>query len=507
VRVPFRIGSLPGVLLIFFNIAFPFQADTPTNPFSSNLRPPELDDRILSLSKNSIPQLSQKGKYSQQFRLVVAAIERYRKHPLETEKVAAVFVKHVQAVQKHFLNDKESHWDAAIYSQMQLFSKLNVSLQKERLLWTCGNDASSAPLGNIVNTAELSVKSALRLLEKKSPSIMQLLWFLWVESCIDVLDSPFNYYVYADRLAAHEARSNGKTFGPGFLPEIAGSQVLVKDVFDPILKNAGLVAGSKLIAIDGQNAISGKQSIFEKWLHSAKYKYQIAFSSGSIEKTIIAEAVPFRRSTLSWTKWQDIAYGRLSEFSRDSLIELRRMLRIITSSKAKGLILDLRDNPGGSLSYGIVDCFFKPGIIIGTYQSIPDGKIENVEATMEYSDIPLILLVNRQSISMSELFAAAVSTHKRGVLIGNKTHGKGVGQTCAPVGSEGNICLVQTRYFFPGTERTWNGEGISPDIEVTISEEEQSALEDIFSQPILSFDQQLKIDKALREALRILGEK
>jgi carboxyl-terminal processing protease len=186
---------------------------------------------------------------------------------------------------------------------------------------------------------------------------------------------------------------------------------------------------------------------------------------------------------------------------------LRRMLRAITSAKAKGLILDLRGNPGGSLSYSIVDCFFKPGQIIGTYQSISEAKIEKIEATMEYFDIPLVLLVDEQSASMSEIFAAAVSVHKRGAIVGTKTYGKGVGQTCLPVGDEGKICLVQTRYFYPGTERTWNGEGISPDIEVNIGEEEQSVLEKIISRPVLDFDQQLKADKALREALLILGEK
>lgn len=506
-RVPCRIGGFMAFLLIFINMAFPLQPDTSLNSPSSTLRPLELEDRILSLSKNSIPNLSQKGKYSQQFKLVAAAIERYQTHSLDTEKVSEIFAKHAQAVKKNFLDDKESDWDAEIFSQMQLFSKLSISLEKGKLLWGLGDVVTTVPVGNIVDTAESSVKSALKLLAKKSPLITQLLWFLWVESCMDVLDSPYNYYVYSDRLAAHEARSNGKTFGPGFLPEIAGSQVLVKNVFDPILKNAGLVTGSKLIAIDGKPAASDNQSVFGKWLRSAKYKYQIAFSNDSIEKTIMAEAVPFRRSTLIWAKRQDIAYGRLSEFSRDSLIELRRMLRAIASSKAKGLILDLRGNPGGNLSYGIVDCFFKPGQVIGAHQQIPDGKIETIEATMEYYGIPLVLLVNEQSASMSEVFAAAVSVHKRGVIVGAKTHGKGVGQTCVPVGLEGNICLVQTRYFYPGTERTWNGEGISPDIKVAISEEEQSALEDILFQPILGFDQQLKTDKAMQEALRILGEK
>jgi len=252
---------------------------------------------------------------------------------------------------------------------------------------------------------------------------------------------------------------------------------------------------------------AGNRALYQKWLQAAAFSYQISFRNDQIEKTVKAEAVPIRHTTMSWTRRQDVVYLRISGFSHDSVIELRRLFRRNPPEQLQGLIIDLRGNPGGAASFDFVDCFFKPGNVIGTYQKLPRGEKQSLDASIEYYDVPLVVLVDRYSASMSEVFAAAISVHKRGVVIGQKTFGKGVGQRCQAIGKEGELCLVETRYYYPGTDRTWNGEGISPDIAVEVPDEKQEGINTFLSSTILDIDRQLETDAVLAEAMRVLREK
>jgi carboxyl-terminal processing protease len=471
--------------------------------------PGELKEWMSDIAHDSIPLLSQKKQETKQFRLITQAVERYLERRIETEKVAAAFIDHFHWLQKRFNSQQEPNPNhQKIAEQVKSLMGLEVSIEAGRLVWTCRNARGGISLrSGLVEVAEVSTRKASRLLGTHAAKAEPILWYLWVESCLDVLDSPFNHYVYSNQLAAFGAERMGKTFGPGLFPELSGDRIIAKDVFDPALTRAGLVPGSELTAIDGHKLTAEKSALFKKWLQPAVFSYQISFRNNQIEKTVKADSVPFRHPTLSWTRRQDIVYMRLSGFSRASVIELRRMFRLIQPEKPLGLIIDLRENPGGVLNFDFVDCFFKPGQIIGTFQHLPGGKMESVGASIEYYDIPLVLLVNRHSASMSEVFAAAVSVHKRGIIIGEKTYGKGVGQRCQSIGHEGELCLVETRYYYPGAEKTWNGEGITPDITIKVPNEKQSIIDDFLSGAILDLDQQLETDVALSEAVRVLREK
>ncbi len=179
-------------------------------------------------------------------------------------------------------------------------------------------------------------------------------------------------------------------------------------------------------------------------------------------------------------------YVRVSHFQTKSTTD---MLAAIEKMKTegdglKGLVLDLRNNPGGVLSaaVGISDAFLNEGLIVYT-----DGR--EVDSRLRYSasqgDIidgaPLVVLVNGGSASASEIVAGAMQDHGRGVVMGNKTFGKGSVQTIQNLANGGAVKLTTARYYTP-SGRSIQAEGINPDIvtgNLRVSKREESGIEPI----------------------------
>jgi C-terminal processing protease CtpA/Prc len=498
---------IAALLLIWCPLLGAEQAQYPETGSSAIHALGGLEDWMES-SLDSEPVLSQKGKAAAQFKRVVKAIEEYRGRPLAAEEVARRFTRILESLQSKL----KSAQDPARMSPEQakrigILADFRASIERDQLIFTGVGSRSTVVLNrNVSRVAADSIKKVTKVSGRTQARIANILWVIWIESCLDVLDSPFNYYIYSNQLTAYNVRSAGKTFCPGVVPAVSGDRIFAGEVYDPYLQRAGLVEGSELIAFNGQRLAPANGAIHEEWMRPTSYSYRLSFRNNQAEKTIRAEAIPFRHATLFWTRLQDVLYMHISEFSQDSMLELRRLFRDFRKTPLRGILIDLRGNKGGVENFGMVDFFFKPGQTIGTYKRLPDGKLETVPATIEYYEHPCVLLTDRHSASMSEVFAAAFAVHKRGLIVGEKTFGKGVGQTCSPVGDEGKICLIHTRYFFPGTDRTWDGEGIPPDVPAQIAEENGLALEHYFANPVPDIEEQLKVDAVLRQALHILLE-
>ena len=330
---------------------------------------------------------------------------------------------------------------------MKPLTGLTFSKVSDQMVLTCRGKTEEISLkNNLDRISRDTIKNASKLMGKEGKQSTPVLWYLWVEACLEILDSPYNSYTYSDQLAASNAISTGKAFGPGLIPEVTEQAVVAQNVFDPVLRRSGLVEGCELVAIDGEPLEGENGYQFGKWMRQDSFLYQISFRTDNSTKTVKAKAVPFRYPTLTWAKWRDIVYLRLSRFSRDSLVELRRLFRRLRNNPPIGLVIDLRGNAGGMANFGLVDCFLKPGQVISTYRVMSENEIQTVEASIEYYDYPIVLLVDNNSASMSEVFAAAVKTHNRGVIVGEKTFGKGVGQYCQLIGERGKA-VPGAEYF------------------------------------------------------------
>ena len=162
-------------------------------------------------------------------------------------------------------------------------------------------------------------------------------------------------------------------------------------------------------------------------------------------------------------------YLRISNFQIHTAKDLRKQLQALkqdNDNKLKGLVLDLRNNPGGILSAAVTvsDTFLESGLIVYTEGRVKDSKLKfNAKPVDLLDDAPLVVLVNGGSASASEIVAGALQDHKRAVIMGQKTFGKGSVQTILPMNNEAALKLTTARYYTP-SGRSIQAEGITPDI-------------------------------------------
>lgn len=174
----------------------------------------------------------------------------------------------------------------------------------------------------------------------------------------------------------------------------------------------------------------------------------------------------------------DILYLRVVSFDKKVVNEIKKYIKE-NEDKTKGIVLDLRNNPGGLLdqAVGLVDLFIEKGVIVSQKGRVKsENKVYKAKKYGTYKNIPLVVLVNGGSASASEIVSGALQDHKRAIVIGEKTFGKGSVQVILPIDKSEAIKLTIARYYLP-SGRTIQALGITPDIiaypgEVNIKEDE-----------------------------------
>ena len=176
----------------------------------------------------------------------------------------------------------------------------------------------------------------------------------------------------------------------------------------------------------------------------------------------------------------DIAYVRLSSFNEQTEGALRRAMTTMRNqagTNLKGVILDLRNNPGGLLDQAVqvADDFLDQGEIVSTRARRPeDAQRWNARAGDITQGLPMVVLINGGSASASEIVAGALQDHRRAVVMGVKSFGKGSVQTVMPIPGNGAIRLTTARYYTP-SGRSIQATGIEPDIEVLAARPDPNA--------------------------------
>lgn len=171
---------------------------------------------------------------------------------------------------------------------------------------------------------------------------------------------------------------------------------------------------------------------------------------------------------------KDYLYVRMAQFQLDSGKDLVRRVseQLSKNPGIKGIVLDLRNNPGGVLqaSVEVADAFLDSGLVVYT-----EGRLENSSTRFEASPgditlgLPLVVLINEGSASASEIVAGALQDHKRAVIIGTRSFGKGSVQTVIPITEEKAVKLTTALYFTP-SGRSIQAQGIEPDVVVERAE-------------------------------------
>ena len=236
---------------------------------------------------------------------------------------------------------------------------------------------------------------------------------------------------------------------------------------------AGIMAGDKIIKIDEKSTrdmtlTDAVKNIRGKKGTTVKLTIIREDQEKPLEFNIIRDVIPLR-SVRALLLTPEIAYLRISNFQSKTARDLTEALKKMEKDRPlKGLILDLRNNPGGLLSQAIdvSDLFLDSGIIVST-------KGRNASQDMQVSakkndterKYPIVVLVNGGSASASEIVAGALQDNKRALILGTKTFGKGSVQTILPLSDGSGLRLTTARYYTP-SGKSIQASGITPDIEV-----------------------------------------
>ena len=260
-----------------------------------------------------------------------------------------------------------------------------------------------------------------------------------------------------------------------------GIEITVRDnvltVVSPIegspANKAGIQAGDKIIKIDGKVAADMTLPEAVKSIRGEKgTKVTLTVMREGAEKplefTVIRDVIPIRsvRSTVLSPK---IAYVRISNFQSKTTNDLSAELeKLENGRKLEGLVMDLRNNPGGLLSQAIdvSDLFLDSGVIVSTKgrESSQDMKASAHKKKTDRT-YPIIVLVNGGSASAAEIVAGALQDNKRALILGTKTFGKGSVQTIIPLSDGSGLRLTTAMYYTP-SGRSIQANGIVPDVEV-----------------------------------------
>ena len=258
-----------------------------------------------------------------------------------------------------------------------------------------------------------------------------------------------------------------------------GVLTVVAPIEDTPASRAGLQAGDQIIKIE--NDYTKDMEIMEA-VHLMRgapgTSITITIMRPDLEKpqayTLEREVIKVK-SVKAKTLEKGFGYIRLTQFQEHSSEDLARelaMLRQENGGSLQGLVLDLRNNPGGLLDQAveIADQFLADGLIVYTQGREADAQMEfSARRSGTEPDYPMVVLINGGSASASEIVAGALQDHARAVIMGTRSFGKGSVQTIIPLSDESGLRLTTAKYFTPkGT--SIQARGIAPDIEVLPAE-------------------------------------
>jgi carboxyl-terminal processing protease len=294
-----------------------------------------------------------------------------------------------------------------------------------------------------------------------------------INGSIESLDDEFTRYIEPDVAARLREDMSGSVSGIGaFVRENDdGFFEIVAPIEGQPADLAGLKPGDLIIGVDGEDVIGisfDEVILLVRGEEGTAVTLSVARQGEAepLEFTIIRARfdIPVVQSEMLD---DNIAYVQLTEFSRDAGIRLEEAVAELLKENPTGMILDLRNNPGGFLdeSIAIGDLFLDDGVVL--FERNADG----LDRTFRSNDgdigeaIPLVVLVNGGSASASEIVAGAIQDTGRGILIGTTTFGKGSVQTVHGLSDGSELRVTIARWYTPA-DHSIDKEGITPDIEV-----------------------------------------
>ena len=287
------------------------------------------------------------------------------------------------------------------------------------------------------------------------------------KAMLDSLGDPYSRYLDADAVQELQDTLNNSFSGVGVVIENSEEKgfVVISVIPDSPAYKAGVMPGDIITRVDGEafeyldevaNAIRGEQgtSVTIEFLRDKEL----------IEKKMVRGQI-VEASVTATTLEDNIGYIHIHSFGRETFDKFNIALTEYENNNAKGVIIDLRNNPGGLLDQGIkiADRILPEGLV--TYTEDKQGNREEYTSDGATTALPIVVLVNGNSASASELLAAAIKDHGAGKLVGTTTFGKGIVQETTFFQDGTGVSITTEQYFSP-KGNVIHGKGVEPDVVV-----------------------------------------
>ncbi|MFC1977474.1 S41 family peptidase [Chloroflexota bacterium] len=298
-----------------------------------------------------------------------------------------------------------------------------------------------------------------------------------IKGMVKELDDPYTSYLSAQAYQMSSSGLQGKFEGIGAYVGVKNEQiVIIAPIFDSPAAKAGIRAGDIILGVDGRSAV--EMSLEEAVLHirgprGTPVRLLVLHEGETEPEEIEIFRAEIKLSSVNFEMKGDIAYVNINHFTERTDGELSPVLESITEEGATGIILDLRSNPGG-LVEAVVDVashFLREGIVL----SVLDNQGKQTSLSVRHggltTDLPLVVLTDNYSASGSEVLAGALQDYDRATIAGATTYGKGSVNTLHRLSDGSGLYITIARWLTPNG-RLIEGEGISPDYELELVEED-----------------------------------
>lgn len=325
-----------------------------------------------------------------------------------------------------------------------------------------------------------------------------------IKGMVAALNDPYSVYMSKSEYEEFNMETEGEYGGIGIIVTPGDDNLItvVSPIEDTPGERAGIKTGDKIIRVEGvdyfaetmDEAVSKMRGEPDTQVTITIFRSENG-DSETFDVTITREIIKLV-SVKSELLEGDIGYIRLTSFDVPTASDFLNHLSRLKMQGIKGIIIDVRNNPGGlmNVSTDIADELLGKATIV--YTEDKNGNKEYIYSDNKLTDLPLVILVNGGSASASEILAVAVQDNGRGLLVGTTTFGKGVVQRLRDLPDGSGIKLTVSEYFTPA-DKNIHGIGIEPDFVVELNEEAEGIGIDYLEQ-----DNQLQ--KAIEELRKIM---
>ncbi|MDK2802407.1 MAG: S41 family peptidase [Oscillospiraceae bacterium] len=319
---------------------------------------------------------------------------------------------------------------------------------------------------------------------------------------IDSLGDKYSNYMDESEVENYMKSSDGVLVGIGVTAKenTVNGGIEIISVFEgsPAF-DAGIKREDIIVSVNGEDITPNKFEDNIKKIRGeigSEVKLKFIRDNQEIDINIIRRSITVE--SINHKMIGDIGYIKISEFNNSTTQQFKNALKEIDMQKGKGIIFDVRDNPGGTLKSvsAMVDMIVPEGpIIIAEYKG---GKTEvlNVSDKNEIN-IPMVIITNGNSASASELFTGALRDYDKAIVVGEKTFGKGIMQSLIPLSKKTGVNLT-TAYFNPPKSPNFHGIGIEPDFYISMSEDIKSRFPDISEQEDTQLQKAIEVMNTLK---------